>query len=53
MGGEPKPQDKPSPNPLAQPQQEMQNLLYLESFQDVLDDVWLATELTGATLVCL
>jgi hypothetical protein len=53
MGGEPQPQDKPSPNPPAQPQQEMHNLLYSESFQDMLDNVWLATELADATLVRL
>jgi hypothetical protein len=53
MGGEPQPQDKPSPNPPAQLQQEMQNLLYLESFQDVLDNMWPATELEDATLVQL
>ncbi len=35
MGGEPQPQDEPSPIPQAQSQQGMQNLLYLESFQDI------------------
>jgi hypothetical protein len=31
----------------------MQNLLYSESFQDVLDNVWPTTELADATLVRL
>ncbi len=53
MGGEPQPQDEPFPNPSAQPQQEMQNLLYLESFQERLDNVWPATELADATSVWL
>ncbi len=53
MGEEPQPQDKPSPIPPAQPQQEMQNLLYSESSQDILDNVWPETELKDATLVRL
>jgi hypothetical protein len=52
-GGEPQPQEEPSPNPLAQFQQGMQTLLDLKSFQDVLDNVWLATELADATLMRL
>ncbi len=52
-GGEPQPQDKPSPNPPAQPQQEMQNLLDSESFQDILDNVLPANELADATSLWL